>query len=177
MISLKGNVNEIGEDEKEIVEYVGGVVVKKLIQRTRRLQSCHDKEKKLQCLNWLKLEKEEEEEAEKENNMTAALDRGGLTHVKPNVLQMFLCMEDHFRRSDNKESVFVEKCAKSDSVSMSFYDTLYSLDIPKNVLEDIFDCIVCLYFKVRIHHRFNTIMDKVKTQRQAKGLRKTLAKK
>ena len=113
--------------------------------------------------------------------MTAILDRGGskvgLIHVKPNVLQMFMQMEEKFRRSDNKESTFVENCTNSDSVTLPFYDTLYCLDISKNVLEDIFDCIVCLYFKIRIHHRLNRVMDKVKTEWRAKSLRKTLAKK
>ena len=172
-------VLDIDEAERDIVEYVGGVVVRKLIQRTKRLQACGEKDYKLQCLNCLKLDKEAEEIGKE--NMTAILDRGGskggLIHVKPNVLQMFMQMEEKFRRSDNKESTFVENCTNSDSVTLPFYDTLYCLDISKNVLEDIFDCIVCLYFKIRIHHRLNRVMDKGKTEWRAKSLRKTLAKK
>ena len=85
-------VLDIDEAERDIVEYVGGVVVRKLIQRTKRLQACGEKDYKLQ---WLKLDKEGEEIGKE--NMTAILDRGGskggLIHVKPNVLQMFMLME------------------------------------------------------------------------------------
>ena len=54
-------VLDIDEAERDIVEYVGGVVVRKLIQRTKRLQACGEKDYKLQCLNCLKLDKQAEE--------------------------------------------------------------------------------------------------------------------
>ena len=67
--------------------------------------------------------------------MTAAVDRGGLNYVKPNIKSMFLLYEETFPVCQNKE-LFNMKCVKAESIFICFYDTLYYFDISKNILED-----------------------------------------
>ena len=171
--TLSDDVKDVKDEEKQIVKHVGGAVVKKLNQRVVRLTDSKYKFDKFQCLDALCCEKTVDDE----KDMTAAIDLGGLTYLKPNIKCMFISIEEVFRACQNKESVFVRKCVENESVSTFLYDTVYSFDISKDVLDDTFDNILCLYFKIRIHHRLNQVMDKVNSEWCAKSLRKQLSKK
>ena len=82
---------------------------------------------------------------------------------------MFLSLEVLFRDvtgySDfavsNTESEFMKRC--DTDVASHFYAAIDVDSTPRRVLEETFDKILKLYFKIRIHHKCSQIMNKIKT--------------
>lgn len=168
---------EIHESETDIVKYVGGAVVNKIKQRVWRLKRSTYKEEKLRCLEALACAPQSN--SADTPDMTSLLDRGGLTYIKPNILQMFLAMEQLFRQtaasvSTDKAQDFTSKCMNTNAVSTCFYDTLYEFELSENVQEDTLQNILHLYFKIRIHHKLKLMMDTRRRDWKEKSMRRKL---
>ncbi|XP_076447573.1 uncharacterized protein LOC143284615 [Babylonia areolata] len=179
----------IPEEEKTVIRYVAGSVIKKIKQKLWRLQKNHHIDEQIECLNNLTLHSGEEEGcSQSATDMTKLLDRGGLTYVKPNISEMFCTVEVVFRQlagtgNDVKEvsvNSFVAACLESTDVTERYYDTLYQCgqSLSTKIAGDVLIHILDLFFRIRIHHKMKIMMDKVRYElnlkKKQKGLRKTL---
>ena len=72
------------------MRYISGYIIKRLKQNVHRLKDCQYKVEKQECLEILCNE-------EVLGDMTNKLIRGGLTLIKTETFQMFLCIEGIFR--------------------------------------------------------------------------------
>lgn len=140
---------------KDVIRYVAGSVVKKLKKKVWGLKKGAYRYEKLRCLEALRFSELSESDCDSSTDMTTVLNRGGLTFVKDNIVQMFLDMQDIFRRTvgvacsakmkaDDKD--FLQQCQTNDTVPVLFYDTVYAFDISLKVQEDVFENAVLLFF-------------------------------
>ena len=204
-MDVKKVVHDISVFDRKIVKYVGGCCVGK-IQKQMRRHGDHDiKLETFMCLDLLIEDRQDKtddmtdrsdssrvrgrpEDRQLTGDMTEDLDRGGLTKVTQEAWEMFLSMENVFRDvtgasnfgAFNTESEFARRC--DSDVSSSFFniigsDETASAAVSRQVLEDTFDRIIKLYFKIRINHKCKQLMEQVKVQWREKALRKRLSNK
>ena len=178
----------IRDEEKGTLKYIGGSVVKKIKQKILRFTKNDYRESEIQTLNALTCQPGESEMSE--TDMTAMLDRGGLTYIKPEVATVFYSAEVMFRKLAGTGSVvkevndkdFVKVCVGNDNITSCFFEALNDCEmtIPTEVMESILVKILQLFFKIRIHHKMTTIMDKILLEenkaKKEKSLRKRLKK-
>lgn len=132
----------------------------------------------LECLDLMTCE------SESEAGMTTLLTRGGLTHVKPEIAEMFYITESMFLQLAGSGSEFrqislthfVSSALGNRSVTSCLDQCLSEQE--SSVKEALLVKVLELYFKIRIHHKIKCLMDKInldeKTAKKAKGLQKTL---
>lgn len=169
----------IQAEEKGTIKYIGGCIVRKMKERVWRLPKNSYRELKLECLEDMCLEREHTE-----GDMTSLLDRGGLTYIKPEMVEMFCRMEELFREKAGSGDV-VKQCNSADFVRAgsnhrhigdAFCGTMCMHD--SQVISDVLENCLVLFFKIRIHHRLKIIMDRRRfqenTSRKEKGLRKKI---
>ena len=128
--------SKLCEDEKNIVDYIGGYVIHSITKHASRLSSSEDKSQILLCVAALTINADETVNtttAAISKSLTSVLDRGGLKKVNPKSLQIFLCLEFVFRQCFNGQmhilpsDLYFTKCCQSECISSSFYELLYRL--------------------------------------------------
>ena len=80
--------SQLSQQNKDIVNFIGGSVLQKLKQRLVQQKDCTAKEEKLRCIDDM-LEKEADDEA----SLTSTLNKGGLLFLKPVTKELFHLLE------------------------------------------------------------------------------------
>lgn len=197
-INVQPVTSELCADESDIVEYIGGYVVRSIKKHAHRLKNVEDKSQLLLCVAAMTTNSDEPLNtphtisassshcSEVAKPLTAVLDRGGLIKLKSNVIPVFLSLESVFRQCFNGQmhklssDLYFSKCCQSDSVNTFLYEQLYKIDATEQNKENILCRIINTYFKIRAHHKCKKFMEKhrlaTKTSSKQKGLRKGLSK-
>ena len=178
---------QMSSELKDIVNYIGGSITRKLKNKYNRLNASISKEQKLLCVEEM-VQCEEEKGSggsarQASSKLTTSLDRGGLAYLKPGVDDFFLLLESkvteeitaneeaHYKLSD-----FDEQCSKDEIITSSFHALTYDVDTPQQTKEAVFSDVVQLYFKIRIHHECKMFLERLKSSStmQKKSLRKSI---
>ncbi|KAK7481947.1 hypothetical protein BaRGS_00026855 [Batillaria attramentaria] len=169
--------DSVTSEERDILQYIGGSIVCSI--KNKLTASSHDQEGKLLLIASLCGEKPSQEGSSA--SLTSLLDRGGLTYVKPGVIQCMEMMEMEFRRHGNNVSArekFMGACMNNQDLTSTFYSCTYKCLATEEEREDIFENMLRLFFKIRIHHQCKVFMDKYRAKNQLsskqKGIRKQL---
>ncbi|XP_025097062.1 uncharacterized protein LOC112565662 [Pomacea canaliculata] len=172
------NINEeLSEDILDIVNYIGGSIITKMKQRLQRGRENSSKEEQLLCLAHLT------QEDDGVHSLTSTLNRGGLVFLKPATKYFFHLLEKKTLEVFTLESVercrlvdFQTMCSQDSVIASAFSGLTYEAESAEDNKEAVFEGIVRLYFKVRVHHECRQYMEKQKLSAvfAKKSLRKTL---
>ena len=118
---------DVSQEEVDIVEYIGGFVIHSLKKKANKTADTDEKAHMLLCLSRLTLSSDRVSDSvtstastsvSARKSLTQVLDRGGLTQIKPNVVQMFVELESIFRKCFTGEKQFlssdlyISKCSQ-----------------------------------------------------------------
>lgn len=160
-------------------------LLKKLIkQKVLRSAKTETRDKKLYCLSLLVCQSQEETV---ENQMTFLLDRGCLTYIKTKVANLLYEAEttfqdmvgakDELKLRNNCVSEFLQKCLDNQLITSAFYDIINegNKKVNDDILREILDNIVILFFKIRMHHKLKVLMDSIRKQEKKSSKEKSLS--
>ena len=200
---LEERSQDISEQDVDVINYVGGGVVKELKTKLYRLKpsGSRSKQQKLLCQMCTTV-------PEKCRSLTKTLSRGGLSVLSANAKDFFRMVEIKFRDAckqpeQNKCTYndFEKMCSLDKEVTCMFEQVFNSVtededehaatseesfdngddDCDSNVEKEklkVFRDIVVYYFKVRVHHECKLFMDRYRCKRSIekaqKGTRRTL---
>ena len=178
----------LSDEDKDIVNYIGGSVVSKL--KKAAWQHTSEKEERLVILRTLQVthgdkaidHSSSESKEDVHSKMTHTLDRGGLVYLKPKITEMFWLLECLFCQASKGTTFskydYMKVCCSNNEVLCNYFETVYEAEGPDELKEELLGSLICLYFKIRIYQRCRVFMDKIRGQKQMakkqKGLRKTL---
>ncbi|XP_055889512.1 uncharacterized protein LOC129926915 [Biomphalaria glabrata] len=180
-------INTLKDQEKSTINYIGGCIVKKIKRKVMRSAKTETRDKKLYCLSLLVCQSQEETV---ENQMTFLLDRGGLTYIKSKVANLLYEAEttfqdmvgakDQLKLRNISVSDFLQKCLDNQLITSAFYGLINDGNkiVNDEIMGEILDTIIILFFKIRMHHKLKVLMDSIRKQenksRKEKSLRKKL---
>ena len=160
------------DEELDIVHYIGGFVVSKLKKRSRVSEY-------REVIETMISSSEPEP-----GTLLAVRSRGGLINLTQDGKSLFVELEQVFRELfppltlNIALSQFSRAVLSNQVVQDCFHNSTAGIDCShkENVVSDI----VALYFKVRVHHKCKTIIEKVRSKKRdatkEKALRSKLAK-
>ena len=162
----------ISPEEADIAHYIGGFVVSKLKQRS----SASDY---LQVLDTFVSPMEPAH-----GTLLGAKSRGRLTNLTKDAQSIFVELEQVFCALFPSEAVQIDvgqykaACTKNQVVQDCYHSATDHLD-QQNKGKILLD-VICLYFKVRVHHKCKVLIERARSQKrtakQDRALRSKLAK-
>ena len=189
--SSSSDIQSLSDEDKDIVNYIGGSVVSKL--KKAAWQHASEKEERLVILRTLQAtsgdkgtdHSSSESKEDVHSKMTHTLDRGGLVYLKPEITQMFWLLEYLFCQASKgttfSKNDYLKVCCSNNEVLCAYFETVYEAEGTDELKEELLGSLVSLYFKIRIYQKCRVFMDQIRAQKQMakkqKGLRKTLAMK
>ena len=162
---------ELGQEDYDILAYIGGAIVHKLQRRYT------DKDK-LKILEIFNSSKDEACNA----SFIKLKDRGGLNYLNDSACKFIEALETNFRSHISYGQVkmcqldFLQLCKIE--VSDAFLNCVSesNIKIRSDIVINVISDFVHLFNKIRIHHRFKVLIDQMKTKSNNKSLRKSLKK-
>lgn len=185
MDNNNNRAHTLKDEEKNTVSYIGGCIIKKIKQRMICSPKTEVQDKKMHCLSLLVCSKKDTVQ----NQMTLQLDRGGLTYIKPGVAKLFFEAETTFQdmvggKDELKVksicvSNFLQRCLSNQIITSSFYEAVNECNntVKEDIIGEILDTILILFFKIRIHHKLKVVMDSIRKQENKSKKEKSLRKK
>ena len=162
--------SQLSSEEDDIISYVGGSVVKKLMAAKYTNRSIVQL---LAC--------QSDDPCAAHISLTKIKDRGGLTYIKQSAFELFKKMEIVFRslatvKGEVDKLKFESMCRSSLEDDFLFCIIEGGDELPtESVLFCVLNHIIRLFFKIRMHHRCKVTLEKIsKDNIKKKGLRKGL---
>lgn len=163
---------KITAEETDIAHFIGGFVVKKLKDRSK------DEEQKL-LLTLV------DKDPANSKTLLAAKSHGRMTNITRDAHWLFVELEQIFRDTfpvgtiDMDLKQYKSNCLSSEVIQNCYFSGTYECE-HSTEKETILSKIICLYFKVRVHHEARIVVDKLRAKTKLsskdKALRSRLAK-
>ena len=171
----------ISEDELDIIQYIGGSIVRKVRQRAINMSNHDERRKVTEMVNDMASRDSTDVQ---QQDMIGILNGGGLSRPCPNMEYAFCSMEATFRRifpmssTVLKEDDFSRACVEDEQITCGYYESVCEVDCDDRLKEKVLRIILSLFFRIRSHHNCRKIIDQHKHDKnvagKAKSLRKTL---
>eukprot|EP00794_Sanderia_malayensis_P005988 gene5988-6684_t len=181
---------ELTNSDREVISYICGAVLSKLIKKTYdTVRKKHArKETKIilrQRIELLNCCKGDEEEWARDKKLINTLNRGGLTYPKAQFVEIFYKAEEILRKaiSSNPKRINVAAIAvtvfKEASLLLSASKCLFhSVDAASDLKDTVFKDAIRIYIKIRAHAHARHVIETHKCttgrQKKEKALRKKL---
>ncbi len=163
--------HNITPEEVDIAHYIGGFVVKRLKQRSRQSE-----------LEVLETFVDSAPDFVQAKTLLAAKSYGQLTKLTQEEECMFFELEQVFRDICSVSvphmniNQYKAQCLGNEVIQNCFYSSSYHLE--HSAAKDIvLSGIISLYFKVRVHHKCRTIVDRLRAKRKVSSKDRALRSK
>lgn len=170
---------DITADQKDILQYIGGAMIHKLLKRFSSLADIAKYEEILDVLDSLHLTHKQEQldHTYAKMSLVALKSRGKLKTPTEKFAEFIYELERFFKvtvklSSKTSLSVFFQKYVDS-SVRHYFYDAINPIEPNKN-MEKLEQALVALYFKIRRHHSCKVFLEKQKCIKKSTGKSRAL---
>ena len=116
-----------------------------------------------------------------QNNHTALWPGGGggrLSYIKHSVVGLLCLLEVNFRSKLScgqcYSGQFVKDCLNDRALVTTFYQICYDMQTDEESEESVFEGMLKLFFKIRIHNRCKIFMDEYRNKKQVPQKQKSL---
>ncbi|KAK6166809.1 hypothetical protein SNE40_023425 [Patella caerulea] len=183
-------IKSVSSGEKEIIFYIAGSIIGKLLHKQYKKQ---EKQHIYKILKALKTDKENS--SDPNAKLVKLFDRGGLTYITQKSADFFLGLEICFHRLYAGSQInlelskleFLKACKSNELITRDFLQapscTTQTESYDENDLKECMTLCIKMYFIIRAHHKCKRMLQKFvretkgKKSKMSKGLRTELKKK